>query len=192
VLQRGDDIEIKVFNMPELAEAARIRPDGKISALLLNDVQAAGLTPAQLGEFLSAEYGKQFRNPRVTVIVRNFSSETVFVGGEVAQPGILPLRGELRIAQAIFQAGGVRETGRLDNVVLVRNENGQAVATRINLLKVMKAGRGNLPLQPFDIVYVPKTKVAKVDQFVRQYIRDAVPASLNAGFSYLLGATVLR
>src|SRR5205823_922525 len=86
VLQRGDDVEIRAYNQPELDSTLRIRPDGKVSLLLLNDVQAAGLTPAQLSQFLTEAFSKHFRRPRITVIVKSFAAQTVYVGGEVAQP----------------------------------------------------------------------------------------------------------
>ena len=106
VLQAGDEIDIRVFELPDLNQTARIRPDGKISLLLLNDVEAAGRTPERLSEQLSLLYAKHFRSPQVAVIVRSFSNFSVYVGGEVGQPGMVPLGGDLTAASAIFRAGG--------------------------------------------------------------------------------------
>src|SRR4051794_13962930 len=70
VLQRGDEIDIKVLNLPELSQQCILRPDGKISLLLLNDVEAAGLSSTTLSEKLTAAYSKHYRNPQTTVVVR--------------------------------------------------------------------------------------------------------------------------
>ena len=105
-LQSGDEIEIKVFEIPELADRVRIRPDGKVSVLLLDDVQAAGLTPAELDQVLTTGYSTYYLNPRVTVIVRAFSSQRVYVGGEVNEPGMLQLSGELSLLGAVWRRAG--------------------------------------------------------------------------------------
>lgn len=276
VLQPGDEIEIRAYNIPELTQVARIRPDGKISLVLLNDVQAAGLTPAELNERLSAGYAQHFRNPKVTAIVRTFSNYSVYVGGEVGQPGQIPLGGELTVAAAIFRAGGFKDTARINNVILLRNgDNGEQtlttlnldevlttgkpdivlrpldvlyvpksvinvyvagevnepgmvlldgnltalaavmrakgfkptakpesvmllrdsgkggpLITKINLHEVLEKGKPDLALRPYDVVFVPKSRIAKVGQFMELYFRQVMPISVAAGFSYLLGAGV--
>ena len=120
VLQRGDDIEIKAYNIPELDQVVRIRPDGKVSLLLLNDVDAAGYTADRLGEVLSTAFAKHYRNPRISIIVRGFSSQTVYVGGEVFRPGLIPLTGNITALQAVVAAGGLKETSRGATVTLLR------------------------------------------------------------------------
>lgn len=189
VLQRGDELEIKVFNIPELTEALRIRPDGKISLQLLDEITAAGLATNQLKVLLTNEYAKHYRNPRVTVIVKSFSNLNVYVGGEVAQPGVIPIRGDLTAVAAILQAGGVKETARTKEIFLLRNsgEVGKPLVKKIDLNDILAKGKPDVPLQPFDVVYVPKSGIARVGQFMRQYVRELLPISVNAGFSYLLG-----
>ncbi len=194
VLQRGDELEIKVFNLPELTESLRIRPDGKISLQVLNDVTAAGLTTAELRTLLTNEYAKEYRNPRVAVIVKSFSNQNIYVGGEVGQPGVMPLRGDLTALAAILQAGGIKETARTNNIILLRNSGaaGKPQVIKIGLNDILKNSKPDVRLQPFDVVYVPKSTIAKADQFMRQYVRDLLPISVNAGFSYLLGVTALK
>jgi len=189
VLQRGDDLEIRVYNIPELSAETKIRPDGKISLLLLNDVTAAGMTALQLGHVLSDAYSKDYRNPRVTVIVRNFISQNVYVGGEVAMPGIVPIPGKLTLASAVFRAGGFKETAQLSNVILLRDsgENGRPLVNKFNIKNVIAGRAEDVKLQPYDVVFVPRTKIARIDLFVKQYMRDVLPISTDVGFSYLLG-----
>jgi polysaccharide export outer membrane protein len=192
VLQRGDEISIKVFGRTDLDDTVTVRPDGRISALLADDVPAAGTTPAQLDEALTARYAKYFRDPEVSVVVRKFAAERVFVGGEVGTPGMLPLGGEMTVLSAIMQAGGFKRTARTDSVVLLRNSGGKAVAERLNL-KALMSGVTDRRIQPFDVIYVPMSRIAKVDAFVDQYMRQLLPITVSAGFSYLLGdSTVLR
>ncbi len=187
-LQRGDVLDIKVYNLPELSVALAIRPDGKISVPLLDEVEAAGLTAAQLAEHLTNGYQKEFRNPRVTVIVRSFSNQTIYVGGEVAKPGLLPLAGDLTAFQAIVQAGGVKETAKTDSVMLLRNDGqGKPMVRRVSLEEILK-GKPDTVLQPFDVVFVPKSRIARVDKWVDQHIRQMIPISLGFSFNYLFGS----
>jgi len=191
VLQSGDELTIRVFQQPQLDETVRIRPDGRISVLLLDDLPAAGRTTRELSAQLTAQFAKFFKEPQVSVIVRQFANLKVYVGGEVGQPGTIPLVGELTAAGAIFQAGGLKTSARADSVVLLRNDGGQPTASRVNLRQILSDGRGDVKLQPFDVVYVPPSRITSVDRFVDQYIRQLIPLSLSAGFTYLLGDRVV-
>lgn len=191
VLQVGDEVAIRVFPQEELNEVVRVRPDGRISAVLLDDMEIAGLTTREVDERLTAHYGRLFKDPSVSVIVREFANVKVYVGGEVGQPGTIPLVGNLTVVGAVFQAGGFRSTAKTDSVVLLRNNGGTPVAQRLNVEQILSRGTGDLKLQPFDVIYVPLSRIAAVDRFVDQYIRQLIPVSLNAGFSYILGDRVL-
>lgn len=186
-LQSGDEIEIKVFELPELADRLHIRPDGKISVLLLDDVKAAGLTPAELDEVLTAGYAKYYVNPRVTVIVRGFSGQRVYVGGEVNEPGMFELAGELSALRAVLEAGGFRHTAKRSSVILLRKGDGGPEIRRLNFDDVLAKRVPDIQLQPFDVVFVPRTFIAKANLFVQQYIRDLLPVTTNANFTYILG-----
>jgi protein involved in polysaccharide export with SLBB domain len=191
VLQRGDELEVRVFNMPELTTTVRVRPDGRISLLLLGDLQASGLTATQLADNIGKGYAQEFRNPRVAVIVRNFPNLSVYVGGEVGKPGVLPLHGDLTVTAALIQAGGVRNTGKLKQVVLLRKSaSGTPELMSLNIADVLKKKAADIALQPFDVVFVPTTTVARMDQFMDQYVRQLLPISVGAGFSYLFGSTI--
>jgi len=185
ILQPRDVLEIRVYNLPELSVSIAIRPDGKVSVPLLNELDAAGRTPAQLAQALTEGYAKEFRNPRVTVIVRSFSNQNVYVGGEVDKPQMIPLTGQVTVLQAILQAGGMKATAKEKGVILLRNENGKPQVRQLSINELLK-GQPDIVLQPFDVVYVPKSKVAQVDKWVDQHIRQIVPISLGMDFSYLL------
>ena len=189
-LQTGDVIDIKFFYNPKLNELVTIRPDGKISLQLVDEVLAVGLTPAELDRILTEKYTKVIRQPEVAVIVKEFVGQQVYVGGEVKVPGVIPISGKLTALQAIFQAGGFRETAHPASVVIISmNMEMKPVARKINIKKIIsgKAPEKDNFLRPFDIVYVPKTFIAKADRFVDQYIRKMIPGTLSAGFSYFVG-----
>jgi polysaccharide export outer membrane protein len=189
VIQRGDELSIRVFGRPELDDTVRVRPDGRVSAPLVDDVEAAGLTVPQLDVLVTERYGRFFRDPEVSIILRAAANQRVFVGGEVAQPGVIDMTGTLTVIGAVYQAGGFRRSARTDSVVLLRDTNAlQPFAMSLNLKDA--APDSAVVLRPYDVVYVPESRIAKVDNFVDQYVRQLIPISLTAGFSYVLGNQV--
>jgi protein involved in polysaccharide export with SLBB domain len=181
-IQPGDQLDIKLFYNPELNELLTVRPDGRITLQLVNDVMAAGLTPAQLTTVLTKAYGAELRNPKVAVIVRTSVADKVYVDGEVTRAGLVPLIGPTTILQSISQAGGLKETAKPGEVILLRKtEDNKMTAFRINLDEAYSgAGENNdIYLRPNDIVYVPKSKIADVNTWVDQYIRRNIPIPLG-------------
>jgi polysaccharide biosynthesis/export protein len=193
ILQAGDEMDIRVYNLPELAQKVKVRPDGRISLMLLDEVVAAGSTATSLSETIRKGYSTQFRNPRVTVVVTSFVNQNIYVGGEVLQPRLIALNGRLSAAAAVFYAGGLKNTAKTKEIIILRNSGkNSAQLTRLNLEEVLTKGAPDIELQPFDVVFVPKTRIAKLDQFVDQYIKLLQPVALNLGFSYLLGGQTFQ
>lgn len=192
-LQEGDVLEVKFFYNPELNEREAIRPDGMISLQLIDDVAAAGLTPLELDRLLTEMYSKIIRQPAVTVIVKEFSGQKVYIGGEVNTPGLIPISGKLTALQAILQANGFKNTAEPSSVVILRNQ-GTATPQFIvaDLSEVLKANalQNDVPLRPYDIVIVPMTTIGKMDLFVEQYIDKLLPISRSIGLSYSLNPSV--
>jgi len=190
LIQPGDSLDIKFFYNPELNETLAVRPDGKISLQLIDDIQASGMEPAKLDEILTLRYSKELRKPVLTVIVRTFSSQRIFVGGEVIRPGLIELGPDMDPIQAVFQAGGIRETAKLKETILIRKgANNQPVPIRLDLEAAM-AGNGhgaNYQLQPNDILYIPKSGIAKANLWVAQYIQELL---LFNGWSFGFGYNV--
>ncbi len=173
-LRPGDEVQIKFFYHPKLDERLMIGPDGKISLQLIDEVLAAGLTGSQLDEILTKGYAKYLENYEITVIVREYSGLRVFVGGQVGRPGFVSLKGNMSILQSIFAAQGFRETAKPENVILVRKgPDNRPVAMAVDLASVMSGEQieNDIYLMPSDIVYVPKTAIAKAGTFVDQYLR---------------------
>ncbi len=191
LLQIGDEVSIRVFNNPELDQVVRIRPDGNISAQLVNDVPAEGITPTALAELLARKYAEFYQSPKVSAIVMSFANQKVFVGGEVLQPGAIPLIGRMTALSAIIQAGGFRPSARSDQLILIRNDGqGNRTVHTIDLKHIKENASGDFPLQAFDMLYVPQSKISKADQFVDRYIRQLLPGTLTGGFTYLAGHSV--
>lgn len=190
LIQPGDSLDIKFFYNPELNETVTVRPDGNISLQLIDDIKASGLEPSKLDDLLTKKYGKELRKPVLTVIVRSFTSQRIFVGGEVVRPGLISLAPEMDPVQAIFQAGGMRETAQPKEAILIRKgENNQPIPIRLDLAAAMQgSGPGaNFQLQPNDILYVPKSAIAKANLWVAQYIQQLL---LFNGWSFGFGYDV--
>src|SRR4029077_10790158 len=172
----GDSLDIRFYKTPELNVEVPIRSDGKISLELLGDVQAGGLQPSQLAEDLTQRYSKELTSPRVTVIVRTFGGQ-VFVGGEVKDPKMIPFIKGMTALQAIDSSGGFATTARITHVVLIRLEGDRYVGHTLPLKELLTGADTSVdvPLQPFDIVYVPRSRIANVNLFVEQYIRNNLP-----------------
>jgi polysaccharide export outer membrane protein len=189
-LQPGDELDIRFYYNPELSTSVLIRPDGRISLPLANEIQAAGLTPAALQQRLRTAYEPELRRPELTVIVRSFNSQKVFVGGEVASPGVVQALGPLTVLQSVTQAGGFKETARLNEVLVIRRDPTaqDPIVIPVDISAVVDGSQTNqdIALMPFDVVYVPKSPIANVNKFVDQYIRQNIPFGfgLTYGFGF--------
>ena len=133
-----------------------VRPDGKISLPMLNDLPAAGLTPEALAAAIATAATKFVKDPGATVIVREIRSRKVYIIGEVAKQGSLPLGGEMTVLQALGEAGGFIEGANKGNVVIVRNEGGKERRFRFNYDDVVKGKNleQNIRLLPGDTILV--------------------------------------
>jgi polysaccharide export outer membrane protein len=134
-----------------------VRPDGKISLPLLHDVQAAGLTAMQLRDKIATALAEFMPNPEVSVIVTEVRSARVSVLGEVQKPGVLPLRGDTTILEAIAMAGGFGPFASPSKITVFRKDAGGATQRiRFNYNRALSGGdENNLTLKPGDVIVVP-------------------------------------
>jgi polysaccharide export outer membrane protein len=151
-----DVLNVVFWKDKELSAEVLVRPDGKISLPMLNDVPAAGMTPEQLASAVQQAAAKYVRDPGVTVMVKEIRSRKVYVIGEVAKPGTFPLASEMNVIQIIAQAGGFLETANKGDVVVVRNENGQERRYKVNYSEVVKGKNigQNIKLLPGDTILI--------------------------------------
>jgi polysaccharide export outer membrane protein len=186
VIQVGDQLDIKFYYNPELNEQVTVRPDGRISLQLIGEVIVAGITPSQLTKRLIETYAAELKHPEITVILRSFEAQRVFVDGEVAKPDMFPLVGFMTILQAISRAGGMKDTARATEVVVIRRgPEDKPVSISMNLKKVIDGTdmSQDILLQPYDIVYVPKSSIAQINVWVDQYVRKNVPIPIGMGYN---------
>ncbi len=159
----------------------------------MGEVDTLGTTPEELARRLRELYAPTLRQPEVAVMVTEFSGRKVYVGGEVVAPGLIPMATNLTALQAIVQAGGIRDTAELKNVVILRNTGGpEPLFMQLDLKADLEgeSEQNDAVLYPSDIVYVPKTKTAKFNLFVKQHITELVPISLFLGLNYVWNPAV--
>jgi polysaccharide biosynthesis/export protein len=153
-----DDVLAIVFwREKDLSRDVVVRPDGRISLPLLNDVMAAGLTPDELRHALDKVASKYVEDPRVTVVVKEINSRKVFITGQVAKQGPYSLTSPITVMQLITMAGGVLEFADDKNISIMRVENGETVSYRFNYSDVKRRRnlQQNILLKPGDTVIVP-------------------------------------
>lgn len=156
VIGADDVLKITVWKEPDLSETLPVRPDGKISMPLLNDIPAAGLTPLQLKDSITEKLKKYISDPRVTVVVTAMNSQRVFVTGEVVHSGPITLLPHMTVLQALSQAG-FTQFANPKAIYLLRTRNGKQEKIPFNYKDVVKGNHSeqNILLKPGDTLVVP-------------------------------------
>jgi polysaccharide export outer membrane protein len=152
-----DVLNVMFWRDKEMSADVVVRPDGRITLPLVNDVVAVGLTPEQLRDRIKEEASKYVEDPSVTVIVRQINSRRVFITGMVGKPGAYPMTRAVTVLQLISLAGGLNEYADTKNIMVMRTENGQQVALKFNYNDVRKGKnlKQNIELRSGDTVVVP-------------------------------------
>jgi polysaccharide export outer membrane protein len=157
VIGADDQLKIVFWRDDSLSGDVVVRPDGKISLTLLNDIQAAGLTPNQLRESLVQAAARYVTDPSVTVIVKSINSRKVYVTGQVNKPGPFLLNDNMTVLQMLAVAGGLQEWADADHILVMRTEQGQTKSYKFNYKDVRKGKnlQQNILLKPGDTIVVP-------------------------------------
>jgi len=151
-----DSLRISVWNNKDLTLDIVVRPDGKISLPLVQDVQAEGLTPPELADVIHQKLLQFMKEPHVSVIVLQVNASKFYIVGEVNKPGTYFLRGDMSILQALSMAGGFTTFASPKNIRLVRNRNGKQDVRVVNYFEVIENGsRHNYLILPGDTLVVP-------------------------------------
>jgi polysaccharide biosynthesis/export protein len=157
VIGPDDVLDVRFWKDQDMSGEVVVRPDGRISLPLLNDVPAAGLTPEQLRTRLMEEARRYVETPNATVIVKTINSRKVFITGQVDKPGPYPLTSRITVVQLIAMAGGLREYADAGKILIMRTDNGRVIPLRFDYTKLAE-GRNvsqNVELRPGDTVIVP-------------------------------------
>lgn len=181
-IQVADRLSVKFQRNPELDQELIVRPDGRISLPFIDEVKCVGMTPEELKLELARRYTGELAVPDITVLVSEFGGNHVFVDGEVKTPGMVQLAAGMTMMDAIASSGGFLPSGLREQVILIRrDESGKPAGHSVDLKKVVigREAEGNVLLQPFDIVYVPRSKIANAGLWVEQYVREMLPIRLR-------------
>ena len=157
VIGHEDMLRISVWKNPELSVDVPVRPDGMISVPLLNDIQAAGLTPEELKELITGQLVEYVNNPDVTVVVTQVNSKRIYVIGAVGRSGAQPLNQDMRVLDAISVAGGFIQFAQKGDIKILRRSGGEIVEYRFDYGAYLKgnAPGTNMLLRPGDTIVVP-------------------------------------
>ncbi|MDR3448285.1 MAG: polysaccharide biosynthesis/export family protein [Alphaproteobacteria bacterium] len=187
----GDELEVKFFFAPELNDKLTVRPDGKISIMFAQDIQAAGLTADELASDIRAVLAPHVKQLDLVVIIRSFASQKAYVGGEVSKPGPIALTGNETLLGLLASAGWVTPAGS-DKIVVVRRDGSGEEKIYPVSLAALENGTDmaqNIPVQAGDLILVPPSSAVQSDRWVDQNIRQLIPFSTSAGVSYNFNRT---
>lgn len=188
LLHPGDVMDVHFSSHPEFNDLASqtIRPDGKIAMPYIDEVRAAGLTPAELDEVLTRLLSTELVDPSLTVYVRSQVNRRVYVGGEVGSPGVVEMPGSMNLTDALMLAGGFNlDQAEPSNVIVIRYVDGVRYHRIVNMdvervlydedVTVADLPEAGLALAPLDVVYVPRTKISRLNQWIDQHINQVIP-----------------
>jgi polysaccharide biosynthesis/export protein len=157
VIGAQDVLIINVWHEPEVSATLTVRPDGKISLPLANDIQAAGLSPTDLGKSITEKLKVYINNPQVTVVVSAINSQRFYVVGEISKPGAFPLLPNTTVLQALSSAGSFSQFAQIGKIYVLRSEGNHSVKLPFNYKEVVK-GRSsgqNIILKSGDTIVIP-------------------------------------
>jgi polysaccharide export outer membrane protein len=161
IIGPGDSLEVFVWRSPELSVTVPVRPDGKISTPLVEDMVAVGKTPPQLARDMEKVLSEYVRAPKVNIIVTTAASafSLVRVVGQVQKPSALPYREGMRVLDAILAVGGLTQFASGNRARIVRMENGKETIIHVKVADLVNNGdvKQNAPLKPGDVLVVPQS-----------------------------------
>lgn len=191
-IQPGDGLAIKFYYNPEINEKVTVRPDGRISLQLVGDLKVAGGTPAEISQKISDLYSRELKNPNATVIVLSSTKQQIFVGGEVEKEGAVDFVSGMTALQSVIRAGGFKETAEpTEALVIRRGDKNELTPYRVDLDRALANNMrtAEFTLQPYDVIYVPKSRIAEADKFIKQYVQDLL---LFRGWGITMGGVLLN
>jgi polysaccharide biosynthesis/export protein len=177
-IQQGDDLAVNFYLSPEFDDETTVTPDGNIHLRLVGSLAAAGMTPAQLAQEIDKAYASELRTPDAVVQVKTMPGRQIYVEGQVTHPGAFPLEPGMTALQAVADAGGVTQDAGDNGAVLIRRDAcGRPAGQKVDLASAAKSPESgeDVMLMPYDVLVIPRSKIANMDLFVQQYIRGLLP-----------------
>lgn len=181
----GDKLRVQFLMTPEMNETALVAPDGQVALRAAGRVPVAGLGISAAETAITEASRRVLTQPIVTVGLEEAGGSSVLVGGAVRNSGAYPLPGRRGALEAVLQAGGFDTDARMGEVVLIRRGPADRPMLRTLDLRDFIAGAGgDVPLQPGDIVYVPRSRIGEVNLWIDQFVNRLIP--FNRSFSYTI------
>ena len=183
----GDEVEVTVHTAQELSGVVPVGPDGRINLSLAGSIMVSELSANEASRTIAQRYAQVLRDPIVEVRPVSFGSQQILVGGEVTNPGVFDMTSaRMGVLEAVMLAGGATPRARRSRIVVLRRaENGGVMLREVDLTRALEGQAGDLvPLARHDIVFVPRTTIAEVNDFVDQYIGGILP--IDTAFAYAL------
>ena len=168
VLRSGDTLELKYRLTPEYDQTVSVQPDGFVSLKVAGDVHVTGLTVGQAHDAIIAKDSDRLNDPELNLILKDFTPPSVVVAGEVRGPGKFELKENMTAWGAIMQSGGLGESAKSGQVLIFRKVSDQlAEVHQLNFSKMKKTPdlEHDMDLQPGDILYVPRDRIAVVKHY---------------------------
>lgn len=159
----GDMLDVFVWRNPELSTRVPVRPDGKISTPLVEDIQAVGKSPTQLARDVEVVLAEYIRSPKVNIIVTSFVgtfSRQIRVVGQAANPQAIPYRDEMTVLDVIIEVGGLAEFASGNRAKIIRKINGEQVEIKVRLKDLINKGKieENILMMPGDVLIIPESR----------------------------------
>ena len=189
----GDTVEVTVHTAGELSGPREVGPDGRVNLPLAGAVMVTGLTAPEAARTMAERYASVLRDPIVEVRPQSFGARRVLVGGEVGDPGLYEMPGgQIGVLEAVMLAGGPTPRARRRRVaVLRRAADGGVMLREVDLAAALSGGPvDSIPLARHDIVFVPRSGIAEVNDFLELYVRNILP--IDAAFSYALADSLFN
>lgn len=187
--QPGDEFDVQLIYNPEFSGRYIVAPDGVIHASLIGSVQVLNRSAEEVAVDLTQRYAVELRRPELTVIPREFGSELIYVGGEVQRPGVYKLVHRMGVLEGIMEAGGLLDSARIDEVVLLRrNRENRPMLKLLDVRRIIEGktetDTEDVPLHRYDVVFVPKSSAAEVGAWVDQHIVRILPFSRSFNYTF--------
>jgi protein involved in polysaccharide export with SLBB domain len=184
----GDVVDVTVHTATELSGEYPVGPDGRVNLPLAGGVAVAGQTAPEAANSFATRYASVLRDPIIEVRAASFGSQRIIVGGEVNEPGLIDLpSARVGVLEAVLLAGGPTIRARRGSVaVLRRADNGGVMLREVDLSRALRGrtGADNLPLARHDIVFVPRSSIAEVNDFIELYVRNIIPLDQAFAFAF--------
>jgi protein involved in polysaccharide export with SLBB domain len=181
-MQPGDLLRVKFLYHPELDLKVPIRPDGSITLPMAGDVRASGLTTVELERVLKDRTSDRLRDPEISVLVAQVAEQRVYVGGQVRIPGFVQYRAGMSPLQAIMDRGGFTDTAQVNSVLRISPSQNDYEGTRLDFSKTLSSGAPEgVLLSAGDVIFVPRTFIGDVNEFVKLHIRGILPIEPRVG-----------